>query len=515
MTDIASFINRRHFLQAGAAGALVAVSPRAVFAQGRGRLRIAYGAIGPSRNPLLLSIVPDWDINALVFDMLVLPGENGEPIPGTATQEILRPSPEVIRFKLKPGLTFSDGAPLTAEDVKFSIESYLRKDVLNNYMYNTWLDRVDVVDELTVDLVSKRPYRVALANMAYQSFIVPRTATDLQEFAKAPVGSGPYVIAEAEGSDRILLKPNPSYKRQAAGFQEILFRKIPEDATRVAALLAGEVDFAASVRVEDIDAIKRAGSDVEDISTVRMMFVRFNLGLDGPLRDVRVRRAINHAVDREALQEAFFGGLGAVATAPVAKGARYWADGLPPYEYDVEKAKKLLAEAGQGSGFRIKFVTPMGRYYRDREMAEAIAGQLQDVGITAEIVPLEWATYLQQVRTERETTGKNYALSLMAWGNPILDVDFGVVPFDEVSNAWNVGDYKNPRVQELMVAGRQEFDEAKLKANYDEMQKLIWEDAPWLFLFEMPTVNGIGKAVTGARQGKNETIDWASARPAN
>lgn len=515
MSRFSPMFDRRRFMQLAAGGALVSVSAKDVFAQSKKQLRIAYGAIGADRHPFQLSITPDWDINALVFDSLISLGPNGEPVAGTATQKIERPSPVTIRLTLKPGLQFSNGAPVGAADVKVSMETYLRPEVLNSYLYTPWLDRVEIVDDLTVDLISKRPFRIALGYMAYQSFIIPRTATDLQQFSRAPIGSGPYVIAETESSNRVLMRRNPKYTRQQLAFDEILFRKIPEDSTRVAALLAKEVDFASSVRVEDVQSIRAMGGSVDELSTLRMMFVRFNMTFDSPLRDVRVRKAINHAVDRAAIQEAFYGGRGAIATAPVASGTRYYKDGLPPYSFDLAKAKQLMAAAGQSAGFSMKLATPMGRYYRDREIAEAIAGQLQQIGVKLEIVPLEWATYLQRVRTEWETTGKEYGLSLMAWGNPTQDTDFGVIPFDTVSNAWNIQGYKNDRVEELMTLGRTEFDEAKLQALYAELQARIWDDAPWLFLFEMPIINGMSGTLTGIRQNRTETMDWINAKPAS
>ncbi|MDO1582594.1 ABC transporter substrate-binding protein [Rhizobium oryzicola] len=514
MLSFSPLFDRRRFMQLAAGGVLATASAKEVFAQSKKQLRIAYGAIGADRHPFQLSITPDWDINALVFDSLISLNSNGEPVAGTATAKIERPSPVTIRLTLKPGIQFSNGEPLGAADVKTSMETYLRPEVLNSYLYTPWLERVEIVDDLTVDLISKRPFRIALGYMAYQSFIIPRTATDLQQFSRAPIGSGPFIIAETESSNRILLRRNQKYTRKQPGFEEILLRKIPEDSTRVAALLAKEVDFASSVRVEDVQAIRSMGGSIDELSTLRMMFVRFNMSFDSPLRDVRVRKAINHAVDRVAIQEAFYGGRGAIAKAPVASGTRFFAEGLEPYSFDLAKARKLMAEAGHSSGFSMKLATPMGRYYRDREIAEAIAGQVQQIGVNLEIVPMEWATYLQRVRTEWQTTGKEYGLSLMAWGNPTQDADFGVIPFDTVSNAWNIQGYKNERVQELMTLGRTEFDPTKLKAIYDELQSRIWDDAPWLFLFEMPIINGMSGNLSGVRQNRTETMDWINAQPA-
>ncbi len=245
-------------------------------------------------------------------------------------------------------------------------------------------------------------------------------------------------------------------------------------------------------------------------TTVRMMYLRVNFLSNGPMRTSRlVRQAMNHAVDRQGLMDAFLGGMGSIENAPVSTGTRWRATDLPPYDFDLDKAKALLAKAGVPNGFSATLATPVGRYYRDREIAEAVAGQLGQVGINLKLVPLEWATYLQQERIERTTTGTKYDISLMAWGVLTRDMDFATMIYDGSNHAWNMGNYDNPDVQKLIEAGRAEFDETKLKDIYAKLQATVWEDAPFLYLFDMPVVNGLLPEVQGFQPEPNELVDWS------
>lgn len=499
-------LTRRSF-GAGLLGSAALASAACAAGEAGRPLRVAYGAIGTNRHPHMLANIPDTDIANVLFDPILTLAPDGTPTPVLA-EHYEQVSPTRWRFVLRRGVTFHDGRPLQAPDAKFSLENYLRPEVPNSYLYTGWLDHVEVVDDYTFEVVAKKPYRVAIANMSYLSHVVPRDTTDLQAFAKNPIGSGPYRQTEFVPNNRLVAVANESYWGGKPKLPGIVFRQLAEDSTRVAALLAREVDFAGSVPVDDISRVRAAGINAVTQTTVRMMYLRFNFLVDGPMRDVRVRRAMNHAVDRKGLMEAFLGGQGAETIAPVPTGTRFRRTDLPSLGYDLTLAKKLLAEAGVPNGFSATLATPVGRYYRDREIAEAVAGQLEQVGIRLKLQPLEWATFLQQERIERLTTGKTYAVSLMAWGNLTRDMDFGTLIYDGTNTAWNLGSYDNPKAQELIEQGRAEFDEGKLADLYGRLQAILWEDVPFLSLFELPVTNGLLPGVKGFVPQPNELVDW-------
>jgi ABC-type transport system substrate-binding protein len=504
-------LNRRLFNSGLVGAAMAGVSMPLLNKQGWAAapelLRVAYGSLGANRHPHSISNLPDTDIANVIFDPLVTRNADG------SIQPVLAEKVEPLggdrwRFTLREGAKFHDGRPVTAKDVKFSLENFLNPATTNGYLYLGWLDKVDIVNDRIVEVVSKRPYRVALANMAYLSHIIPSDATDAKAFAQKLIGSGPYRFVEFVPNDRVVVEANQQYWGSKPKFKRIVFRQIAENSTRVAAVEAGEVDFASAVPVDDIATLRRAKLRVHITTTARTMFMRFNLLADSPIRDIRVRQALNHAVNRDALRKALLAEVGSDATSPVATGIKYRAADLPPYDFNLTKARALLAAAGHANGFQVKIATPNGRYLKDKEMAEAVAGQLEQVGVRAQIVPLEWATYLQQVRAEKDTTGRQYPISLMAWGNLIGDPDFSMVPFDSRSTAWNLGGYANDEVQSLIEKGRSTFDEKELGEIYAKAQQIIWRDAPWLFLFDLPSVDALSPMLEGYESRADEQIRW-------
>lgn len=503
-------ITRRTSLIMGAAAAATFTGLRSqlAHAQPAAELRIAYGSLGSTLHPHSVSNLANADLANLLYDPLVTRNDKGE-IQFVLAETLEQEASGNIKIKLRDGARFHDGRPVTVEDVKFSIENYLAPATLNKYMYSDWLERVDIVDKSNVVIVSKKPYRVAIPNMGYLSHIIP-AGSKPEDFAHKPVGSGPYRFVEYVPNNRLVVERNEDYWGEKPPTRRLVLRQIPENATRVAALEAGEVDFVNGITVDDVERLRGQGLKIGTSTTYRTLFIRFNHKTDSPVKDVRVRRALNHAVDRAALREAFLGSLGKDSTSPVAHTLKYAATGLAPYEYDLDKAKGLLKEAGFASGFSATMVTTTGRYAKDREIAEAIGGQLEQIGVRLQLVPLEYATYLQQVRGERETTGKKYALGLLGWGNLNADIDFSLAPFDAKNSAWNLNDYNNPRAQELIEKGRGPGSEAELAAIYAEAQKLIWGDAPWLFLFELPNVDAMVPSLEGWVGRADEQIRWVN-----
>jgi len=469
-----------------------------------GELRIAYGGFGPDRHPHSPTVVPDQDIVKLYSDPLMQLANDGSIEAGIATKWE-QVSDTRYRLTLRQGAKFHDGRPVTAQDVKFSLENYRQSK--NAEQYNVWLDHVDVVDDYTAEAVSKLPYRVAMSNTAYKSFIIPNGAADAKAFAQKPIGSGPYKFVQSIPNDRVVVEANRDYWGAPPKFERITVRQIPEDATRLAALEAGEIDFVTNVPVDAGDRLQKAGLRVVSVPSNRMMFVRFNFATEGPWKDVRVRQALNYAVDREALSKALLGGQGVLAESPLGHGVAYYKKGLTPYSFDVDKAKQLLADAGFSRGFEATLVTPTGRYMKDRESAEAVAGQLEAVGVKLQLQPMEWGTYLQQLFTEKETTGKKYPMSLMAWGNPPMDPEFGLRGF-AVGQPWNVGFYKNDEVETLGNQGLATFDTAKLTDMYSRIQQIVWNEAPWIFLYELPNIVAHSPKFQGYVGRLDEMIRW-------
>lgn len=479
----------------GAPTVAPAAAPKA--AGPSGELRIAYGAIGPNRHPHYTTALPDDDIANLIFDALVTQTDDGK-LTGVAAAKWDRVTDTQWRFTLKPGIKFQDGAPLTSADAKFTLDH--PPDTVFSQLYRQWLDKTEIVDEQTFDIFMKTPFRPAFSNMAFQSYVIPKTATDAKAFGQQLVGSGPYKFVEFVPNQRVVVEANTAYwGTPKPQFERITLRQITENSTRMAALEAGEIDFATNVPPDAINRLKGAGFQVSTVPLTRSMYVAFNLSQDGPWKDPKVRQALNYAIDKEGIRTALLDNLGAVLAGPVQSASKFFNKALKPYPYDPPRARELLAEAGLRNGFESTVVSPDGRLVKDREIAEAVVGQLEAVGVKLKLVPLEWATFLK----ERAT----YPLVLTAWGNPQADAAQALRPFDPTEPV-NFAKYANPEILSLMEQGRTTFDEAKAQAAYDKAQELLVRDAPWLYLFELPDIVAYSSKFAGFAHRSDEMKRW-------
>jgi peptide/nickel transport system substrate-binding protein len=484
---------------------------RPAFAQTRNELRIAYSTLGFARHPHNAATNIDVDIARLVFDGLLGFDADGniENVLATRTEQL---SDTAFRFHLRRGVRFHSGAPMEAEDVIASVMQLQRPEVSWSYFYTGWFDRMVKVDDITVDLITRRPHRLALPVVAHTLRIVPRTVTDPRAFEQAINGTGRYRLAEWVPNNRVVLERNDAWWGEGRPWaQRITMRHMPEVSTRIAALEAGDVDFAAFVSTDDVPRLRQRGFSIMSGAAPRNLWIGFNFLADAPTRDLRVRRALNHAVDRAAINEAVYGGLGAVAVGPISRPTRMSFPVQPPYPYDPALARRMLAEAGHPRGFEVTFATPNGRYPKDREIAEIVAAQLAEVGVRTRLVALEWATFTTHMRAERQTTGRRYPIYLLGWSNPVRDPDLNLLAFDAENEAWNLGSYRNEELQPVLAEGRVTLDPVRAEAIYRRAQEIVWRDPPGIWLFDHPNVSAYNARIAGLRWRGDEVIEWERA----
>jgi len=492
----------------GAAAAILpGLAGKSAFAAS-GTLALAYGAMGANRHPYGISNATDSDIAELIFDPLFTMDAKAQVHP-VLVESFRLVDPTRWRLTLRKGVKFHNGQPMTAEDAKFSIENMIKPESTGtSWLFSSRIDRAEVVDERTFDIITKQWDRDLLSTFGYISYVIPRSASDPKAFAQQPIGTGPYIFEEHIPNNRVVLRANPSYwGSRKPRFQKITVRQIAENSTRMSALIAREVDFASNISPDDAKSIQSAGINLAQGLSYRVVYIRFNLLADGPWKDKRVRHALNLAVDRDAIRKAVLGGYGADMRAPVAATVPTMHPRLSPYSYDPAAAKRLLAEAGYGNGFEVTLATPNGRYLKDREIAEAVAGQLEKIGVRVSVAPLEWGAYLQQTRTEKTTTGRKYGLSLMGWGNIASDPGWGLVPFEEKSS-WNLGGYANPELEKILAKAKQETVGPEIRKLYQSAQEMVWDDAPWLFLYELPILVGHNQKIKGLKLRPDDIIKW-------
>ncbi len=447
-----------------------------------------------------------------IFDTLVRYKEESTEIePALATSWEISPDGLVYTFKLRQGVKFHDGTPFNAEAVVFSFDRQLNPDkypeLKETGPYKYWLGMsmgdivksVEAVDEFTVRFTLKRREAPFLANlgMHFASIVSPTALKKLTvDFTRHPVGTGPFKFVEWIKDDRIVLEANPDYWDGRPYLDKVIFRAIPDNTTRLLELKSGAIDVMVFPNPEDIKLIE-ADPNFKVLRQPGMNIGYLAMHTEKkPFDNVKVRRAINHAINKKAIVDTIYEGLGTVAKNPLPPILWGYNDQIQDYEYDPNKAKELLKEAGYPDGFETTlWALPVPRPYNPngQKVAEAIQADLQKVGIRARIISYEWGTYLEKLEQGE------HDMALFGWfgdnGDPdnflyiLLDKDSAKIP------AQNIAFYKNDQVHELLIKAKETFDQKEREKLYQQAQVIIHEDAPWVPLAHSVVVNITKKTV--------------------
>ena len=419
-------------------------------------------------------------------------------------QSWTQPSPTVYEFKLRDGVTFHDGTPLTAADVKFSMERVLsgkiggqtnpRKDLLGT------LDHVEVVDPLTVRFVMKAPWPLLPAMLPFQEIVSEAFVKKVGDdgMVSAENGAGPFRLVEWRRGDSIIMERAPGYYGGSpdilpvgpARVDRVIFKVMPDNAARVSALLAGDVDIINALPVSAMKRVEDSGTArVATVNGTRTAFLAIN-NAKSPYADKRVRQALNHAVDRKLIIQRLLGGNATPLNGVLSPDAFGFDADLPEYGYDPAKAKALLQEAGAAP---LKLTIDCDGASKD--IAEAIAAMMQRAGIEAKVQLWETAVIVPIWRDAAKRA--DHDLFLTSWGNASLDPSDIVMPTLRSGGRANSAAYANPEVDKLLDAAETEIDRDKRKGLYVKAQELIYEDAPWVFLWLPKDVYGVSKRLHG------------------
>jgi peptide/nickel transport system substrate-binding protein len=452
---------------------------------------ISQGSDIVTLDPKFISGRETQNVLRLMFDSLYHRDDNMQIVPWLATS-IENVDDLTWRFNLRDDVTFSNGNDFKANDVKFSVERLLEDD--SQFSARGFVDKVEVVDDYTVDISTKEPFaafmtRVVLWHMTDEEYF---NEVGADGFLSDPVGSGPYTFVEWVKDEQLVLEANPNYWRGAQSIETVIFRPIPEASTRLAALEAGDVNIIAEVPTLYVNQ-PAENVEIATIPGTRAFFLALNVNV-APFDDVRVRQAMNYAIDTEALVEFVLNGLARTIDNPLLPEAFGYSE-TPVYSYDPELALSLLADAGYADGFEMELDT----YAAGKEMSEAIAGQLSEVGITANITVYEGSAL-----TARKEPGYSQTY-FGSWGNSEADADgilskqfyskrYGcdLVTYDYPAPESGYGDaakgcyytgYGNTDVDTAVEEGKLNVDPAVRQAAYAQALEIIVEEAPWVFLY--------------------------------
>jgi peptide/nickel transport system substrate-binding protein len=490
-------------------------------ADAAGTFRIAVGVDPDTVDPAQNTTTTVGNMVDYVVETLTTLGPDGKIQPLLAESWTLAPDGVTYTFKLRKGVVFHDGSPFDAKAVKFTFDRLKDPSVRVPVRASLPLKEIEAVDASTVKITLTQPSIPFISALSQtNTAIISPGSIDKggNEYKNIvhPVGTGPYLYKERKKGESLTVTLNDKYWGKKPTYDTVVFRIVPEAATRESLILAGQVDLIVLPPIADVPALQRNPAvKVLLAPSDRTMFISLNTSKP-LLSDVRVRQALNYAVDKRAIVQNVLFGAADEMDAPMASSLLGYCK-VGSYEYNPAKAKQLLAEAGVKPGTKFSFHHPTGRYVQDREASQAVAGYLREVGIEAELQTMDWPSYLSIVNAgPAEKTV--HQLLYLGWAPQFLDAAQQMLQFWSEAHppkGLGVAFYKNGRVEELIPAANQEANPDKRKELYCEAQKQIWADAPWLFLYVQRFPIVYSSKVTDIGSLPVEKFSAIYARPAN
>ncbi|MBA2258488.1 MAG: ABC transporter substrate-binding protein [Acidobacteria bacterium] len=476
-------------------------------------LVVAVGSDPGALNPAVTTSGSTHPITDQIFNGLVGLDEQLQPTPELAERWTVEDGGRTYRFALRPGVKWHDGTPFTSADVKFTFEEALLKyHSRTRAALEGLLATVETPDDLTAVFRLKRSYGPLLQRLdVVEASIIPKHQYEGHDLlngepTRRPVGTGPFRFVSYSPADRIILERNPTYFREGMpGIDRLVFRILPNSASAVAALESGEVDYTVSVPGPDIPRLQRTpgisvvksaggsgGSACQDVLIPNLT--------RQPFTDVRVRRAIAHAIDRQFLVERVYFGQGTPATGPISHlmSWAYNAD-VRQYPHDIAEARKLLDEAGlkpNAGGERFSVTFTHGANLQ--RLGQALREQLQAVGITLNLEMLDFSAAVDRVFAK-----KTFDLGLASYCNG-ADPDIGVRRVYVSSNIGpypfsNGASYRNPTIDRLFDEGARLLDKNSRREKYVEIQRILADEVPYFWLVDTETLRAHRGTFTGFR----------------
>lgn len=457
--------------------------------------------VGPDSNS-------NW-VNAAIFNQLT-----------RVDKDSLQPSPDLAlswapdadglgwTFNLRPNVTWHDGQPFTADDVKYTFDQILNPNT-NTRLRGDFsvISEVQVKDPGTVYFRLQKPFSPLPVFMSYTAGIVPKHVLDNQDIntasdfnSKEPIGTGPFMIKEYVSGSYVTLVANPNYFRGKPKLDSLTFKIVPDINTITAQLNTGELEFA-KITPNVTDSVAN-NSDLTMYNANFMNWSYVGPNLTNPLfQDKRVRQAMAFGIDRQAINTAVGGGTFTLSSGPIPPFLKPWHDdSLQPYAYDPNKASQLLADAGwtpgsdgilqkDGQPFRFKFA--WGKNPLTDSTGVVVQQYLKKMGMDAQADPQEWNAYIQRFEN------RDYEMLLDGWVAPYDPDVFSYFHSSAAKGGKNITLYSNSDVDALLEQGRAETDTAKRLTIYNKLQAQLYDDQPTVFLWHPPELQVRTKKIGG------------------
>src|SRR5215467_3662155 len=476
---------------------VVLVSATTAWAASEREITIAQGIDAEFLDVQMTNNIVTLIINGSIYDTLLTRDKQLQIVPHLATTYKLV-SDKVWEVKLRQGVKFHNGELFDATAVKFSAERIQRADFKSPQKgWFSTIEQVEIVDPFTVRFHTKIPDPAMPARMSLMYQLPPKYVAqvgDVQANLK-PVGTGPFKFVEWTKNDRIVVEANDAHWSGKPAVRKATWRPIPELGARIAALQTGQADLIVNVPPDQLQTLAATKSvHVEKIPSCRIINFAIAQIKGGPLADKRVRQALNYAVDMQGILDAVLMGNGKRINSFMPTNVWGYDPAIPLYEYNPKKAKELLAAAGQ-TNLTLVLQAPNGRWAMDKDVAQAVAGEITENGIKTNIKIIgEWGAYVRTILDH-----KTEDIAMNGWCLPSLEPDHWVTP--NLKTGEPVSQYSNPEVDKLMDQARAEMNVDKRKQLYSQLLRLIHDEAPYIFGYQQMDIYGVNNRLKWTPRG--------------
>lgn len=457
---------------------------------GNTKLVVAQQADTSTLDPQKQGKMPDMNILINMFDTLVGIDEENNLAPSLALEwEPVGDS--TWEFKLREGVTFHNGEEFNAETVKFSIDRLLDPETQSPIVELNNVDSVEVIDDYTVQIHTDGPDPILPNKLTlFGGVIVPKQYIEENgddHFTEEPVGTGPFKYVSWQRDSEVVMEANDAYWAGAPEISELVFRAIPDTSNLVAALRAGEIDIATNISPDVAKQIENeSGINVVVEEGIRTFFISLDAeNSDSPLAHKEVRQALNYAIDVDLLIDSVLDGYANKVATLIPEQNFGFDPAIEPYEYDLDKAKKLLADAGYPDGFTIE----LDANNLDSDIVQVLATQLGEVGVEVNINLMDGQTFISNIQAEK--AAPMYFQGNTGWTLDAMSNFQSYVKSDRRYNRW-----ENDKADELVDVEEQTIDPEIRQTAFTEAQELLKEEAPFIFLYQIENLYGMSDQVS-------------------
>lgn len=451
-------------------------------------LNIGIGIDADTLNPQEQTTSLFFNMCGLIYDTLFYQTPDLKLEPRLATGYEISEDGLTYTLHLRKGVRFSDGTPLDAKAVKLTFDRALNPKLRVPLRFTiNMIEEVTVVDDYTVKIRIKFPFAPFGPTLSF-SVVSPISPAALEKYGddvrQHPVGAGPYMLKEWVKGDRIVLERNDNYYGPKPTVKRLVFKIVPETATRESMLRAGQLDICYKPSPANVAALKADPNiTVEMPLDTRTIFMGMNCR-KGQTQNKLVRQAFNYAVDKKAIVKKILFDTAVPMDGPVSPVLFGYHKMAHQYDYNPEKAKELLKKANFDFSQTIHMRTPNGRYLFDKQVSEAIQAYLQALGVKVELRTYDWPTYVAGLLKPLDQT--ELELFLLGWGPLVLDADMALYGQFHTSvhppKGLGPAFYTNPDYDKLIEATRLEQDPQKRSELFRQASEMVWDDCPWIWL---------------------------------